>query len=216
MTRYVLFDGELVSRAWSVVLHDMRADGVDFGINEGHRTLARQQFFWDCFQCQCCNGGNLAARPSPFAPHIRTGRADHAIDFANPEAVMRWLSRKGLRPTRPAGSGSSWEPWHIEVQLGALLRYAARHKGDKFDTLPKHVEHAARQFIAARNTVRNRIRDRDEVDSRRQPNRWKAKDRLVDDARQLRAHRRAKVEDLLKRSKKQKVRRILRELLATS
>lgn len=147
--RYTLFDNELVSPAWATVLKNMRTDGISFVVNEGHRTLARQTWFYNCMRCNCCNNGNLAAFPSPFAPHIRSGRPDHAVDFGGDvAAVMSWLSRKGLRPTRPAGAGTSrWEPWHVEVSTLALVAYAHKHSTDKWDTLPKHVEHAVRKLL---------------------------------------------------------------------
>jgi hypothetical protein len=214
--KYVLIDGELVSPAWAVVLKDMRKAGVDFGINEGHRTLARQKFFWDCFVCQCCNNGNLAARPTPWAPHIRVGRADHAVDFSNPEAVMSWLHRAGLKPTRPAGAGTDrWEPWHIEVDRAALMAYAKAHKGDRFDTLPKHVERAVRRFIGARNTVRNRVEDRDRVDSHAKKAEWLKRNERVAAAVEQRSKRRRRLERLLARARDEKVKRILRSVLNT-
>ncbi len=214
----VLYKGELVSRPWAVVLRDLDKR-LDFTINEGRRTLARQQFFWDCGPngCCCCNNCNLAARPSPFAPHIRVGRPDHAIDFgpdrSTQDAIVRELDKMGLGPTRPAGTGSQWEPWHIEVRLLLLLAYYRRHKGDKFDKLPRHVERAVRAFIASKKTVRDRVEARDKIDSHKEPKKWEARDRLVDKAVDVRSRHRVKVEQLLRRSKKTKVRRILREVL---
>lgn len=150
MVRYVLFDGELVSLQWAAVLTAMRADGVVFNVNEGHRTFARQKFFWDCGPngCCCCNNCALAAFPTASAPHIRTGRADHAIDFSNPEPVMDWLADHGLLPFRPAGAGTDrWEPWHIEVSGVTLVAVAKRLGTDAFDVLPKHMEHAVRHLL---------------------------------------------------------------------
>jgi hypothetical protein len=215
-----LFRGELCSRPWAVVLRDMEADGVSFSVNELRRSLSRQIFFWNCGPngCCCCNNCNLAARPSPFAPHIRKGRPDHAADFDtlshNINDVLGWLAKKGLKPTRPAGLGTiRWEPWHIEISLIALLLYYRQNKGDKFDRLPKHVEIVVRRFITARQNVRTRIEDRDRIDSKREPNKWKARDQLVDEAVEIRAKRRRRVERMLKRAKRAKTKRILREVL---
>ncbi len=119
---YKPIDNEEVSAEWYDVLVDMRAAGVKFNVNEGHRTMARQQFFWDLFQA---GRGNLAARPSPNAPHIRTGRIDHAIDFSNDGAVFNWLHNKGLRPARTV----SGESWHIEVPASELMAYSKAHGG---------------------------------------------------------------------------------------
>ncbi|OYO16151.1 peptidoglycan-binding protein [Enemella evansiae] len=37
--------------------------GRDITVNDGYRSLARQQYFWDCYKTKKCNNGNLAARP---------------------------------------------------------------------------------------------------------------------------------------------------------
>lgn len=121
---YLPIDGEAVSREWHVVLVDMRRDGVRFNVNEGKRSLSRQQYFWNCGPsgCCCCNNCNLAARPSPFAPHIRVGRIDHAIDFSNDSEVFAWLKRAGLQPARTVRG----ESWHIEVPASRLRAYARK------------------------------------------------------------------------------------------
>lgn len=121
---YLPIDGEVVSREWHIVLRDMRRAGVRFNVNEGKRSLARQRYFWNCGPrgCCCCNSCNLAAYPSPFAPHIRVRRIDHAIDFSNDEEVFDWLRRAGLRPKRTVRG----EPWHIEVPAARLRAYARK------------------------------------------------------------------------------------------
>lgn len=199
MVKYVVFDNELVSLEWSTVLHDMRQDGVVFGVNEGHRTLTRQRYFWDCYLSKRCNNGNLAAYPSPFAPHIRSGRIDHAIDFGNPESVMDWLRSRGLHPSRPAGSGSNWEPWHIEVDAVALRAYHRLHTRDLYDTLPRHVEFAVRRLFMHRNTAKDQAR------TGHGPKYHKAV--------KWRAFWRHRVEELYRRSQKERTRRILRKVL---
>lgn len=121
--RYVPIDSELVSAEWYSVLKAMRNDGVSFNVNEGHRTLARQTYFWRLYRS---GRGNLAAYPSPWAPHIRTGRIDHAIDFSNDAAVFHWLSRAGLNPRRTVRG----ESWHIEVTAAELRGFHKRHGVD--------------------------------------------------------------------------------------
>lgn len=123
MPRYLPIDGEQVSAEWLSVLTAMRRAGVVFNVNEGHRTLARQRYFWDLYRS---GRGNLAAYPSPFAPHIRTGRIDHAIDFSNDGAVFAWLAKAGLQPRRTVRS----ESWHLEVPAGRLRWFHARHGSD--------------------------------------------------------------------------------------
>jgi hypothetical protein len=119
--RYTPIDGESVSAIWKTVLDDMRADGVDFNVNEGHRTFARQ---WEFYNLYLAGRGNLAAYPSSTAPHIRTGRFDHAIDFSNDVAVFSWLSRHGLEPARTVAG----ESWHIECPAARLKAYHDAHK----------------------------------------------------------------------------------------
>lgn len=116
MPRYLPIDGELVSAEWLAVLKDMRAAGVVFNVNEGHRTFARQ---WELYRLYRSGRGNLAAYPSPWAPHIRTGRIDHAIDFSNDAAVFAWLTKKGLQPVRTVAG----ESWHIELPVARLRAY---------------------------------------------------------------------------------------------
>lgn len=200
--RYTLFDGEQVSRPWAAVLSDMRRD-VQFRVNEGHRTLARQRWFYQCMLSKACNNGNLAAFPSPFAPHIRSGRADHAVDFDNPEPVVTWLWKAGLKPTRPAGAGTSkWEPWHIEVDGRELAAYAKRHRHDEFDVLPKHVEHAVRKLIYHRHQAI------DEAKTGKGPKYEKAV--------RWRDWWRRRVEGMLRRARRKSTRRLLRKALDTN
>lgn len=121
--KYLPIDGEVVSYPWSVVMRGMRKDGVHGNVNEGKRTMSRQWYFWNCMRSGNCNNGNLAAYPSPRAPHIRVGRIDHAIDFGNDAAVFSWLLKNGLRPVRTVAG----ESWHIECPASTLKGYAKKH-----------------------------------------------------------------------------------------
>jgi hypothetical protein len=206
----VLWRGEVVSREWAVVLQAMAKD-VSFGINEARRDIARQRYFYGCYRCQCCNNGNLAAFPSPFAPHIRSGRIDHAIDFANPDGVVRWLATHGLQPSRPVRG----ENWHVEVPASELRQFAKKAEAKPWDHLPLHIRRAVKAFIGSRNTVRDRIRDRDRIDSVDHPRKWEAKDELVKAAVKKRSKRRARVQRMLNRARKQSTKRVLRKVLDT-
>lgn len=194
--RYVVFDNELVSVEWATVLHDMRADGVYFHINEGHRTIARQTYFWNCYLSKRCNNGNLAARPTPWAPHIRTGRIDHAIDFDNAAAVIAWLNAHGI----PASLTVPGESWHVEVRSANDLRdYHRKHTHDIYDTLPKHVEVAVRRLFMHRNMAI------DEAKTGKGPKYRKAV--------KWRGHWRRVIQAMLARARKERTRRILRQVL---
>jgi murein L,D-transpeptidase YcbB/YkuD len=116
---YKPIDGELVSAEWYAVLTKMRSEGVQFHVNEGHRTMARQAQLYALYRA---GRGALAAVPSPYAPHIRTGRIDHAIDFNGAAGVIAWLHRNGGSSAYLAVPGESW---HVEVSAAQLRSMAA-------------------------------------------------------------------------------------------
>lgn len=122
--RYESIDSELVSALWYTFLTEARRDGVRFTINEGHRTYARQAYFYNCYRCGCCNNGNLAAVPSPNAPHIRTGRADHAIDTDELDALIGFGLKGGVRIVKTVAG----EAWHGEASRDDLQRFHDKNK----------------------------------------------------------------------------------------
>lgn len=124
--RYKKIDGEPVSIAWYRILKRARRKGVRFIVRDGHRSLAEQTILRRLYEA---GKGALAAIPSPFAPHIRTGRLDHALDIgpdpASVQRLIRYLNSRGLR-ARLTVPG---EWWHIEAdpnRLKALARRIAR------------------------------------------------------------------------------------------
>lgn len=137
--KYLPIDEEHVSAEWHVVLEAMRHAGVTYRVNEGHRTMARQQYFYDLYRS---GRGNLAAVPSANAPHIRTGRIDHAIDFGNDGPVYAWLEQMGLHPVRTVRG----ESWHIEVAASALQAFAKAH-GDPLHGLAKSEKAMASRLL---------------------------------------------------------------------
>lgn len=103
-----------------------KAAGVRITINSGFRTIARQQYFWNCYQSKACNGGNLAARPGTsnhgrgVALDLNTdcGKQTAAKPNCGGSAVYQWLYNNGHKYgfTRTVKS----EPWHWEyVGAGA-------------------------------------------------------------------------------------------------
>jgi hypothetical protein len=209
MPKYTVHDGELVSLPWKTALVHMERRSGPNNVNEGKRTIARQTYFWNCYQCQCCNNGNLAARPSPVAPHIRVGRLDHAIDFADGARAEQDLKALGINAWRTVPG----EAWHVEVDADNLKAFHEEHAADKWDALPAHIELAVRGFIAARHNVRSMIRDRDKIDSKAQPEEWMKRDRKVADAVRKRGKKRARVERMLERTRKESTKRLLGEAL---
>jgi hypothetical protein len=109
-----------VSAEWHVVLSAARRAGVSFLVTDGHRTLAQQQKLWEIHLA----GGPLAAFPNPNAPHIRSGRPDHAIDVnaldGGAGRLAAWLRRRDARATFPVPG----EAWHIEVPRADLVQLA--------------------------------------------------------------------------------------------
>lgn len=121
--QYLPIDGEKVSAEWHVILTACRRAGVYFHVNEGHRTWARQAYLRALY---LAGRGALAAIPSNNAPHIRTGRIDHAIDFNNAAAVIRWLHANGCPSAYLAVPGESW---HVEVKASELTALAKKLGG---------------------------------------------------------------------------------------
>jgi len=100
--------------------------GVTVKIASGFRSLARQQYFWNCFQTKKCNNGNTAARP---------GNSNHGVGLA---LDLNTDCGKQLTSKAPAACKSSavytWllnnyrthgfiravpnEPWHWEYRPG--------------------------------------------------------------------------------------------------
>lgn len=124
---YKTFDGEQVSAQWFTVLTSARNAGVRFRLNEGHRTFARQKYFWDGWQARR-PGFARAAPPTHNAPHIRTGRIDHAVDIESTDGgaqrLIRWMQKNGLRAVLTVRG----EPWHIESDTASLVRYHKKRK----------------------------------------------------------------------------------------
>ena len=89
-----------------------RAAGHRITINSAFRTLARQQYFWNCYRTRRCNGGALAARPGTS----NHGRGQ-ALDFALTGGALSWMNRNAQRFgfVRTVRS----ETWHWEYIPGA-------------------------------------------------------------------------------------------------
>lgn len=146
--QYRSIDGELVSSQWYTVLRDLRAAGVRFTVTEGKRTFARQRQLRQLY----LNGrGALAAIPSHNAPHIRTGRFDHANDFGNAAGVMYALRRRGIRCALTVPG----ERWHVEANAADLQRYHQRHHG-RVSVLP--IKRGRRNNPAAVKKLQRRLR----------------------------------------------------------
>lgn len=116
-------DGRRVSRDWWHVLRGAELDGVAFVLNQGRRTLAEQAAFYARY---LRDGWPLAAKPTPWAPHVRAGRQDHALDVATLDGGMdrlrAWLHAHGVTTTLTVRG----ESWHVEANDAAALHRLAR------------------------------------------------------------------------------------------
>lgn len=106
-------------------------------LNEGRRTIAEQTFFW-------FNQPPPAAFPSPFAPHILRGKANHALDVESHkvQALANFYREMGVPVALNTVAG---EPWHMVFPNEAALLRAAeslRERGGKLVTLKPGVRHA--------------------------------------------------------------------------
>lgn len=108
---YLPLDGERVSVPWHRIFTAARRSGAWHGhLNEGHRTMARQQWLFDHRGRSDLGIGDSVAKPSDNAPHIRTGRKDHACDVTDSQALIDFAARHGIRLERTVRG----ESWHVE------------------------------------------------------------------------------------------------------
>jgi len=104
------------------------AAGIDLKIASGFRTIARQNYFWNCYQTKRCNGGNLAARPGTsnhgtgIALDLNTDcggqtNGQKAPSLCKSSKVYMWL----LNNAQKFGfiRAVNKEPWHWELHPGA-------------------------------------------------------------------------------------------------
>lgn len=132
MAAHRRIDGQRVSLAWYRLLTEIReTDNVNFHVNSGRRTVAEQ---WRLFKLNMTwtrrgwapkPNRPLTAFPSMLSPHIRTGRADHAVDFDNAEQVRMAAAKRGvtLRRTVLWPDGRVREEWHLEPDRKQLRAY---------------------------------------------------------------------------------------------
>jgi len=107
-----------------------KKSGVSIKIASGFRTVARQQYFYNCYRTKRCNGGNLAARPGTsnhgkgVALDLNTncGKQTRSRPNCGGSRVYQWLYKNASKFgfTRTVKS----EPWHWEFR-GAGVRRAS-------------------------------------------------------------------------------------------
>lgn len=140
MAKFIL-DTRL-SAAHYVILKEAIARGIiePHDLNEGRRTMAEQTVFW----LRWLRERRIpAAFPSPNAPHIWRGRANHAIDVqvARVQALASFYMSLGVPVRLNTVRG---EPWHVVFpDEAALLRAAEslRERGGHLVTLKPLMRH---------------------------------------------------------------------------
>jgi hypothetical protein len=88
-------------------------------LNEGRRTMAEQWAFWR-------NQPPLAAFPSPFAPHIKKGLPNHAIDANSINGASQRLEKFYKSLGIPVTHNVPGEAWHMDTLSASKLRAAAK------------------------------------------------------------------------------------------
>lgn len=108
-------DVELRTAAAFIAMHEAALEqNVDIRIISGFRTMAQQQYLYDCYINQNCNGGNLAATPG-YSRH----QSGTALDLNRKAAgVYAFLASRGAEfgffETVPG------EPWHWDWNPNAV------------------------------------------------------------------------------------------------
>jgi hypothetical protein len=133
MSKTTTFQGITVSRSWNWLLTDARRAGIDFKLNSGKRTIAGQKAMVAKHGLWSQSNRTGAAAPNPRAPHIKHGRANHAIDVDmyagdGENALQAWLRKQGLNVVNNVPG----EPWHLDpVDHANFLKVARRHRPHK-------------------------------------------------------------------------------------
>jgi hypothetical protein len=81
--------------------------GISLRLSDGFRTMAEQQYYWDCYKNQNCNNGNNAATPG-YSNH----QSGHAFDIQTGGGAVEWLRAHGGQ--FGFAETVSGEPWHWE------------------------------------------------------------------------------------------------------
>lgn len=123
-----------VSKKWLAVLRAADNAGVRFTVTSGHRSMRQQaRLFRQNMQFVRGRwvpkpGRPLTAFPSPTAPHIRVGRAAHALDVnsldGGEQRLEWWLDRQGVN----AENTVRGEAWHLELSTRELTKLYRKHR----------------------------------------------------------------------------------------
>lgn len=123
------YHGKRVSRAHKIMLEAYEQEHGLVFLNQGRRTLAEQARFYAIYLRY---GHPLAAKPLPGAPHIKWGRANHALDISAgtnagySQNVAAFYRAHGIQ----VAFNVATEAWHMDTFNEAeLIRAAKRLAG---------------------------------------------------------------------------------------
>jgi MYXO-CTERM domain-containing protein len=107
----VTVDGKPVeietANAFLTMAKAAEAAGITLKINSGFRTMAEQQYFYNCYKNCNCNSCNQAAAPG-YSNH----QSGHALDINTGGGAGAWLNANGGKFGFKATVAG--EPWHWE------------------------------------------------------------------------------------------------------
>lgn len=154
------FQGKRVSFLWAAVLRWAEHEHVQFLLNSGRRTKAEQLALIAEKGIWSLSNPTGAAPYSPFAPHIRRGRLDHAVDINSLDGgetrLEQWVESKGVdwKNTVPG------ESWHGEISLAGLwkLYRMAKKAMDPYRGLFPDERRWAKEFDELKRAGKNQNR----------------------------------------------------------
>ena len=146
------FQGKRVSEAWDWVLTGyVRTTKNPIKLNQGRRTFAEQAAFRRLYERGL---GPIAAVPSRNAPHIWSGRENHALDvdsWRNGENLLQaWLAKHGVEFVNNVAG----EAWHGQTYDEAALKRLAKKMGP-----PRKRDRLRNELARIRAVVRSRFDD---------------------------------------------------------
>lgn len=151
-SRYIL-DTRLSVAQWIICNEAIRRGVIEpSDLNEGRRTMAEQWHFWN-------NQPPLAAYPSPWAPHIKKGFANHDIDCNSFNGAVTRLARFYESQDVDVSFCVGGEAWHMCVHSHAQVRAAAkriRRRRDKAVLKKGERERAVRHLKRQLHAIKDR------------------------------------------------------------
>lgn len=119
MAKYIL-DTRLSRAQWYICSEAVRKGIITpQDLNEGKRTMLEQWWFYR-------NQPPLAAFPSPWAPHIKKGFNNHAIDCNSLNNAVKRLADFYKSLGIPVAFNVAGEAWHMDVLSHWKVRKAAK------------------------------------------------------------------------------------------